>query len=715
MLDRGDDAVLIAPESNFYEELEQMHLGLPSLHAKIATNSVANDTMNAEIGDLRASLKKSGIPQDEAEMIVAQHLAARAKLDEFAEAFSRWRESAPEDWIDGEFRRGKPTAPQPVFPTVAPAGKLPEEFADYFDGVLQWRNPAVADKQFARDAWERILARPADERRYKSVWATFMLGKSWETDEPKKAAEFYQETRDLAKHGFVDAAGLATASLGLEARVALRTGNFTNAIHLYLEQYAAGDDSAVDSLKVAAARALAAGPPALRTLAFDDQAREIMTDYIVARAAHTEWSDSGVDDLIRYWLAAVDAAGVRDAASSEKLALAAYQANQFVVAQRWVDRAGNTPTAQWIQAELWLRRGKVAPAMSLLAQDLNGFPVPKPEDTNITVTDFAATLGIENSPENSARQYIRGELGALHVAQGDYEQGLDLLLRAGFWQDAAYVGERVLTTDELRDYVDRNWSVDTASQTNVDSESETDTSPAQLQRQIRYLLARRLTRENRSTDARPYYPADEADLMTNFDALVSALRTGWDEALPADQRAAALFTAAGIAETNGMNLFGTECGPDWFMWGGSSDADIEAIRTNNGPHILRPSARELRLAAQHAPDPNVRYHYRYQAAFLAWEAAKLMPNNSDETARVLCMAGTWLKARDPQTADIFYKSLVRRCRKTALGEAADKRRWFPAVDENWNPVVPKPTELEEPAAQPASDTASESLPRDDQR
>jgi hypothetical protein len=49
---------------------------------------------------------------------------------------------------------------------------------------------------------------------------------------------------------------------------------------------------------------------------------------------------------------------------------------------------------------------------------------------------------------------------------------------------------------------------------------------------------------------------------------------------------------------------------------------------------------------------------------------------------VLCQAGVWLKNRDPDTADIFYKALVRRCRKTALGREADLRRWFPDLDEN---------------------------------
>jgi len=64
---------------------------------------------------------------------------------------------------------------------------------------------------------------------------------------------------------------------------------------------------------------------------------------------------------------------------------------------------------------------------------------------------------------------------------------------------------------------------------------------------------------------------------------------------------------------------------------------------------------ELGRARQQGVVPNERFHYRYQAADLAWEAAALMPNNIDETARVLCVGGTWLKNIDPQRADVFYK------------------------------------------------------------
>jgi hypothetical protein len=102
--------------------------------------------------------------------------------------------------------------------------------------------------------------------------------------------------------------------------------------------------------------------------------------------------------------------------------------------------------------------------------------------------------------------------------------------------------------------------------------------------------------------------------------------------------------------------------------------------------LLRASDDELSRIAQSAPDPDVRKFYRFQAAALAWQAALLLPDNSDETARVLCEAGTWIKYLDPKKADVFYKALVRRCRGTALGAAADRKRWFPILDDEGNMV-----------------------------
>jgi hypothetical protein len=91
----------------------------------------------------------------------------------------------------------------------------------------------------------------------------------------------------------------------------------------------------------------------------------------------------------------------------------------------------------------------------------------------------------------------------------------------------------------------------------------------------------------------------------------------------------------------------------------------------------------------------------FTSAALAWDAARLLPNNSDETARILCRGGSWI-ASDPPAADLLYQALVRRCRKTAIGAEADRLRWFPRLDEQGN-LAPR-------KAKPAKNTVLDSPP-----
>ena len=57
----------------------------------------------------------------------------------------------------------------------------------------------------------------------------------------------------------------------------------------------------------------------------------------------------------------------------------------------------------------------------------------------------------------------------------------------------------------------------------------------------------------------------------------------------------------------------------------------------------------------------------------------MKPDDDEQTAVVLATAGSWLKNRDPDSADRFYKALVRRNPSVPLAHEADLRRWFPAV------------------------------------
>ena len=688
LLHSGDDAVLSTPVATFDRELERLQLTPNRSFAIIATNGEAQEASDAEMADLGEALKKAKVGLVEAAPILEGHQANRQKLREYAEQCEAWESDR---WMYSEATSASKRGQHPVLPTFNEVPGLPGEFADYLEGAAAFRESNT--NSLCRFAWGRLLQRPVAERKYKSTWAAFMLGKSWEKEDDDKAVEYFKMTRELAKQRFADSIGLAVAAVGLEARVELRRKHYARAMGLYLDQFAAGDHSADVSLRWTAKQAFKEGGEQLRMLATNANTRWVVTAYMISYAPYDyEWSSSSMTNSTSIWFAAMEDAGVRDEALAERLALAAYQANEFQTAQSWVNRAHGTPFSQWIQAKLLLRLGKTEAAMALQTKLTNLLPMDvEPTNSNEFAdslsTGFASTRLYFNS---AARGQILGELGVLRLCKGQYIPALDAFLRAGFWRDAAYVAERVLTADELKNYVDQSWPL-LSSELKTEqerSEFEKSQSPDQIRENIRYLLARRLTRELRGGEARPYFPAQWQSSLDSFNA---ALNAGWNETSSPDQRAKALFNAAIIARTNGMELLGTELQPDWKINDGSyqSSQTWERRATNSmEAKINIASEEELHRAAEHHASPEQRFHYRYQAASMAWEATKLMPD-SEEMAQALWTAGSWLKYRDPATANIFYKELVQRGGMTALGAEAKYQHWFPRIDDQGN-IISKP-------------------------
>src|SRR5262249_50900421 len=162
------------------------------------------------------------------------------------------------------------------------------------------------------------------------------------------------------------------------------------------------------------------------------------------------------------------------------------------------------PVAQWLRTKLLFRAGRTDQAGALLANVAAWMPM---RDSEISpASDLKDNLGVPDSSDLPAAWQVRAELGVFHLARGQYAQALDDFMQAGVWIDAAYVAERVLTLDELKVSVDRG----------TDSADE-------LRSNLRYLLARRLTRELRGNEARPYYPAE---WQLRFDEISQALQTG---------------------------------------------------------------------------------------------------------------------------------------------------------------------------------------------
>lgn len=710
LLDRGDEAIMTAPEARFKDELARMKL-VPSRFRAVPGTNAPLATLAAELGDLRAALDGLKTPKSERERILAGHRGEREKVALFVQAPGAPAVAASSG---DSFRLRLDPAIGTRITGAAPraVSGLPGEFADYLRASTAWHQ---GDLPGARQAWLALLRRPAAERHYKSVWAAFMLGKSWEEENRGRAAEFFQTTRRLAGEGFADSLGLAAASLGWEARGYYLDGQLVKAMDLYLEQADAGDATALISLRFAAARALQKQYRGLAALAAHPRARRVITAYLIsggfrdgaidvdgavkdALLAAWEKSSSKITwmpgpktswhryaDPAHLWLEALESAGVRDVEAAEQIALAAYQMGQMDTTRRWLDRGQTTPLAQWLRAKLLLRDGKVEEASALLARLCHRFPpvpagTPPPSPRRL-MDSLYVQKGVEGHRIPVAEE-LQGELGVFRLARRQYTESLDLLLRSTYWIDAAYVAERVLTVDELKAYVDRQWPAVAAdpSPPPAPPRAEAPAEPlADTGENLRYLLARRLARAQRDAEAREYYPAA---WRWRHEELVAALREARNASLPPERQAKAFLAAAWITRTNGLELLGTELEPDWQTHDGDYTGDL-TVSTRESLQItnkLTVDPDELRRARQHVPNPDQRYHYRFVAAALAWEAARMMPNNDDATARVLCQAGAWIKYRDPQAADVFYKALVRRCRKTALGAEADRLRWFPRID-----------------------------------
>jgi tetratricopeptide (TPR) repeat protein len=633
----GDRFVLSAPFTHFSLALERIVWGRPlepDEREERPAPEPREETAAADLDDLARALAASGHPLERAKEILWQYDSLRRAL-----------------------------APRPAFPALVVPDGLPREFEEYIRGAVVF---PLGEVEAACRLWEAILELPREERRYRSTWAAFMLGKARMRAHPERAVAWFERTRELADEGCEDTLQLAASSLGWEGKTELARGRHTRAIKLYLEHFASGDPTARLSVIIAVSRLLERGAGKPEVLL--EAARHPVVRRVVTAALTSGVSRRDDKRAASAWLEAVEEAGVNDLDEAPLLAWASYQAGEMDLARRWLARAPQAPLALWLGAKLLLRDGDIDGAAALLAEALRFLPAG---ETWPSLSRGDKGLFGYLSPQARAR----AELGAIELSRREFVTALDCLLRSEHLLDAAYVAERVLTLDELLAYVERDWPEGARPETTFEYGNEPLAGDA-----VRFWLARRLARDGRLAEARRFYPKA---LRPTLDEYALALAAGHDESLPAEERGRALWRAALIARKDGLDLLGTEIEPDWTSLRGEFELDPSTgARAAPEPgSILIPSADEVERAARHVSAPEARFHYRYTASDLAWSAAELLPDGSEELARLLTTAGSWLKARDPQGADRFYKALVRRSGNTELGREADRLRWFPLVPE----------------------------------
>jgi tetratricopeptide (TPR) repeat protein len=561
---------------------------------------------------------------------------------------------------------------------------LPLSVRLYTAGAVDFRrgNLSTATQRF-----QAILKLPTNDQSPRATWAAYMVGQTYaRAGEVDKASAAFQLTRFLAIGGAPDPLGLAVASYGEEARLHLaRAASYLTgpgstlpaerrddyrreiaaAVILYAEQAARGSRSGVNSLRTIAQQLLQPDPKHDSQMACFDASigdatvLRLWVAYALARfedmRAVGEPIDAGrqfqlvephgLRDLLRV---TNKGPGVKHIAGADRLAALAYGSGEYDLARQLTDQTTG-PMASWVKAKLALQQGDLKRAAAFYAEASEAFPPagepPVLEDGNV--------------------KRLTGESAVLALARGEYVDALEHLypVAGTYWGDVAYIAERVLTTDELKHFVDAHLPAPALSQ--PESAAATDQTgvyywPFQADPAVRLrdLLARRLVRDARYKEALAYFhpPQDRHFGDPNVRKHVTEYAQALHEATGdwrSINRARGWYRAAVLARESGMEMMGYEGEPDYHGLGGAFEWGLG--QSNPGvSFVTEGESSRFEVSAAH---PYQRFHYRYIAIEDARHSADLLPPRSQAFAAVLCKATGWMmSSRD----DIAVKHLYHR-------------------------------------------------------
>jgi hypothetical protein len=643
------------------------------------------------------------------------------RVGEIVGRFVGWRSGLPAVDCDDPCAIATPAAAEVPAPPDCP--EVPADIRACWGAARAF---CSGDRDGARAAWGGILGLPAGRGRERAIWAAWMLAKT--SPDMESALRFYQKIGGLAAAGCRDPLGLAPRALGWRAWEWCEPDPVA-ALKLYFEAACSGDESMLISLRRRCAEVIAGPEATLARAAADPLAREIVTVTVFALHDGPHGWPGEPDPRASAWLAQLERnPAAKPSPSAAKAAWLCYGRGDFEAAARWLEQApAGAGEVLWLQAKLALREGRLDRAARFFATaapfyqlDAGGGGPAEPHIDELQWFDH-----------RGRRDWMRGQFhtdrAITHLARGEFLRALGFLHKAGYHDDAAYLAERVLTTDELVGWVKEHCpqperDADAATfQVALDGSIRPPGDGSWWDRgwigePMRYVLARRLAREFRFREAAGFMPPALKPLFDHYVKLHRAARSGrWR----GETQAVILWQLAKLRRHLGMEFFGYEGAPDNARWGGSYPAtEVHRMRLEPaGWHVewdadgLRISgpADDAERAIPRLPDEEVarlgdnpariekRFHYRYQAAEIAWRAAALLPDNHPGTLFLLHEGGRWLAHRDPKAADRFYQAIVRRCSGLPRGRELDRRRWFlPEAPASGLPELPAELRFSQP-------------------
>ena len=288
------------------------------------------------------------------------------------------------------------------------------------------------------------------------------------------------------------------------------SGDWQQAIGLYAAQ-AGYQESGRASLLQLSRELLQMPDTVLKPLLTQPAVPQLLSRYLFTQASSLKYSDPA---LISRFLTLLSAEADIRLANATALAAISYQQGDFALVRQLLTYAEPEPLFYWLSAKMAVRDNHLAAAAEAYAKAAQAFPAALPAPA-LRADPYAEVPISEQLQRNqqATQCRIQAEAGVLQLQRGDYLAAMQLLYQAGaeYWQDSAYIAERVLTSKELQAFVDAQvpaGKVKAESQWNYFG----DTEPNSL---LRNLLARRLMREGQYQLAQRYFVDPKLQQLAN--------------------------------------------------------------------------------------------------------------------------------------------------------------------------------------------------------
>ncbi|EGM77003.1 hypothetical protein Rhein_2902 [Rheinheimera sp. A13L] len=520
---------------------------------------------------------------------------------------------------------------------------LPAELRFYTAAAVAF---AQQDYQQAIELFRQVLALPLEQQQQRRSWALYSLSRvllrQYDVDHRAEVATLYQQLQQEVAAGLADPLQLAVASLGEQARLAKQQGDWATAIALYAAQSHWSESGRASLLWLS--KELAAMPDQeLMPLVQIPAVSALLSRYLMTQFSALSYMDP---DQLQRLLVVLNQVPDIQLHNATQLAVAAYQQGQFALVEQLVPLLDQTALAFTLRAKMALKAGDTAKAAEFYAKASKSFA---PEFTQTKVMpvqqDYYSKVSIEDlQTQHYCR--IQAEHGILELSRGDYLQAISLLTAAGmeYWQDTAYIAERVLTLDELINFVALHpvTAVPEKSQWHYFGDTPVEVL-------LHHLTARRLMRAGEYQQAQAYFVDPELkQLAKRYQSYAEAAQSSWTD----NAKAEALFEQAKLARVHGLELLGFELAPDYQVFYGQFEPYEDETKEPTLPLA------ELQRLGSSASKYNSRFHYRHFAADLSAQAAELVPQNSQAFAATLCHSTKWLLIRQSELAQAFYQKYL---------------------------------------------------------